>query len=189
MHPGSEESGDRWRKSGGTDWGLRTEETNYQNQIPGNYKPTMITNHHCYISSAALKLENLVNKAIIRTGNRRNQTWKIYQGTKIVSLFWSNDALGTSQLFEDATKIKVHGIIWLMAGFRVAKVTLVPLCVKLEIHHSSAHRNNIKAKYWISPLMSSSFRVNIFKFLHFCDAVSQERTRAKPRRMFTWVNY
>ena len=121
----------------------------------------MITNHHCYISSAALKLENLVNKAIIRTGNRRNQTWKIYQGTKIVSLFWSNDALGTSQLFEDATKIKVHGIIWLMAGFRVAKVTLVPLCVKLEIHHSSAHWNNIKAKYWISLSCPAVF-VSIF---------------------------
>ena len=123
----SQESGDRWRKSGGTDW--RGTETNYQNQIPGNYKPTVITNH-CYIS-AARKPEALVGR------KQRNQTGKKRcDMTKIVSLFRSNDALGTSQLFEDATKIKVHGIIWQMAGFRVAGVTLVPLCVKLEIQHS-----------------------------------------------------
>lgn len=71
-----------------------------------------------------------------------------------------------------------------MAGFRVAPVTLVPVSVELEIQHSQPIGIILKqnTEYFF---LVSSFRVNIFTFLHFYGALSQDRTRAKPRQMFT----
>ena len=110
---------------------------------------------------------------------------------KIVSLFRSNDALGISQLFEDATKIKVHGIIWQMAGFRVAGVTLVPLCVKLEIQHSQPIGIILKPNTDFSlscPVFVSIFS-DFYIFVTQSAKKGHEQTRSQGEcSHFTWLN-